>query len=343
MTSVDEQAYLEHFEHFLIEEAGPNAGAMDRDGDVLRAGFEGFKREQGHLVQMPAKYGGRPLSPPAFAIFRMLLARYAGALSFLQAQHQVAVSWLARAPDHASSQQAFHAILNSGLAMGIGFLSPRHQAFEIRRTEDGYVLSGEIPWVTGFGFLEQVVTSFEHEGERHFCVLPFRSSVSGGGRLTYSDPVRLVVFDSLNTVRANLHEWPVVRDDVFLSLSGAAMAARERHNSVYTFAGGCQALRDLVGQLDQIPEGMALERDRLTERLNAYVEAIMVEGGSPSLLRAEGARLGQGWSALARWAYGGKSLLRDHPVNRLAREIWQYGVTAPRPDDLEAFYPSNPQ
>ena len=94
-----------------------------------------------------------------------------------------------------------------------------------------------------------------------------------------------------------------------------------------------------MGELDHLPEGMALERDRLTVDLKAYVAAIMNEGGSPSLLRAEGARLGQRWSDLARWSYGGKALLRDHPVNRLAREIWQYGVTAPRPEDLAAFYP----
>ena len=342
MNSADEQAYLENFERFLIEEAAPKAGAMDRDGDVLRAAFEGFKQKQGLLVQMPAAYGGRPLSAPGFATFRMLLARYAGALSFLQAQHQVAVSWLVRAPGHHRPRQALDEISNAGLTLGIGFLSPRHQAFEIKRSGDVYVLSGEVPWVTGFGYLEQVVTSFEHDGERHFCVLPFHACERGDGRLSYSDPVRLVVFDALNTVRATLHEWPISRDEVFLSVSTAATAVRERHNSVYTFAGGCQALRDLVEQLEGIPDGMALERDRLTERLNAYVQAIMVEGGSPSLLRAEGARLGQRWSALARWAYGGKSLLRDHPVNRLAREIWQYGVTAPRPDDLEAFYPSVP-
>ena len=57
-------------------------------------------------------------------------------------------------------------------------------------------------------------------------------------------------------------------------------------------------------------------------------------------LRAEAADLAQDWSSLARWAYGGKALLQDHPVNRLARESWQYGVTALRPADLEAIYPS---
>lgn len=66
---------------------------------------------------------------------------------------------------------------------------------------------------------------------------------------------------------------------------------------------------------------------------------IMVAGGSPAALRAEAARLAQGWSALARWAYGGKALLLDHPVNRLSREIWQYGVAGLRPADLEMIYP----
>ncbi|MFT7602396.1 MAG: hypothetical protein ACI8TP_005365 [Acidimicrobiales bacterium] len=86
---------------------------------------------------------------------------------------------------------------------------------------------------------------------------------------------------------------------------------------------------------------MQTEYHKLAERLDRYTAAITVDGGSPSELRAEAAELAQDWSSLARWAYGGKALLQDHPVNRLARESWQYGVTALRPADLEAIYPSS--
>ena len=108
---------------------------------------------------------------------------------------------------------------------------------------------GELPWVTGSGFLQRVVTSFEHGAQRHFCVLPFHSCRRADGQLSYSEPMSLIVFDALNTVRATLHRWPVPRQQVFLSLPQTALQAPERHNSVYTFAGACQALRDQVGEL----------------------------------------------------------------------------------------------
>ena len=110
MMTSDEERFLERFERFLIDEIAPDAAAMDRDGSALTSGFERFKREHGLLLQMPVAQGGRLLSPPAFAVFRMQLARYAGALSFLQAQHQVAVSWLARASDPTSVQAVFDEI-----------------------------------------------------------------------------------------------------------------------------------------------------------------------------------------------------------------------------------------
>ncbi len=84
---------------------------------------------------------------------------------------------------------------------------------------------------------------------------------------------------------------------------------------------------------------MQLEAQHLGQRLDRYLESVLADGGSPAALRAEGAQLAQDWSALARWTYGGKALLLDHPVNRLSREVWQYGVAGLKPGDLDVIYP----
>ena len=127
---------------------------------------------------------------------------------------------------------------------------------------------------------------------------------------------------------------------LFLSLPLHTKQAPERHNSVYTLAGAARGLQDLVCQLTNLPDAMQRECRRLQQRLQAYMDNIMQAGGSPSALRAEGARIARDWAALAQWAYGGKALLLDHPVNRLSREIWQYGVAGLRPADLAFIYPS---
>jgi len=337
----DDQGFLEEFERFLIERVAPRAAEMDREPEVLHSIFEEFKQQGGLTIRMPVDIGGRMLSDRSYAAFRILLARYGGALSFLQAQHQVAVTWLTRAPSQDDMGSMYQRVLEDGIALGIGFLSPRHRALEIEHDGAGFTLSGQLPWVTGHGFLQHVVTSFEHEGKRHFTLLPFRDCTRESGQLSFSEPVSLIVFNALNTVQARLDRWPVPHDQIFLSRPVDAQQEPERHNSVYTLAGACRGLQDLVHQLPHLPDGMQREYDRLTDGLERYEAAIMVAGGSPSELRAVAARLAHDWSALARWSYGGKALLVDHPVNRLARESWQYGVTALRPADLEAVYPAS--
>jgi hypothetical protein len=341
MTTTDEQTFLEQFDRFLIQRVAPKAAEMDREPDILRNIFEEFKQQRGLTIRMPDVEGGCVLSEPGFATFRIQLARYGGALSFLQAQHQVAVTWLTRSPQQDHVRPLYQDIVQDGMALGIGFLSPRHRAFDVKQDGSTYILSGEIPWVTGYGFLQHVVTSFQQADQRHFLLLPFHACTQGSGHVSYSEPLQLIVFNALNTVRAHLDNWPVPQDQIFLSLPVHSQQEPERHNSVYTLAGACRGLQDLVHQLPNLPDGMQSECHRLTQQLDRYIETILVAGGSPAVLRAEAARLAQGWSALAHWAYGGKALLLDHPVNRLAREIWQYGVAGLRPADLEVIYPSS--
>lgn len=339
--STNNDDFLDSFQRFLVERVAPNAGEMDRDSDVLRAVFKEFKQQGGLNLRVPVSEGGRMLSERDYADYRIQLARYAGSLSFLQAQHQVAVTWLSRSPDQEVIRSRCQRIVEDGMALGIGFLSPRHPAFEIKHQDDAYILSGDIPWVTGHGFLQQVVTSFEDNGQRHFTLLPFQTTSADGGMISYSDPVPLIVFNALNTVRAHLENWLVPHDKVFLSVPLDPQQVPERHNSVFTLAGACRGLQDQVMQLPNLPAGIQAESHRLAERLDQYTAAIMIDGGSPSLLRAEAVELAQDWSSLARWAYGGKALLQDHPVNRLSRESWQYGVTGLRSGDLEAIYPGS--
>ncbi len=183
-----------------------------------------------------------------------------------------------------------------------------------------------------------LVTSFQHDGYRHFVILPFRNCSQDASRLSYSEPLTLIVFNALNTVRAMLDSWQLHEDDIFLSLPLDVAARPERHNSVYTLAGASKGLQDLVRDLPDLSGGMQAEAQRLSQRLDGYLEKLMTDADTPAALRAEGAQLAQDWAALARWLYGGKALLLDHPVNRLSREVWQYCIAGLKPDDLDAVY-----
>ena len=334
-----ESTFLAQFSNFLSEHVAPLASRMDRDPETLNRIFEAFKAQSGLGIRIPSQEGGTFLSDRGFADYRIELARHCGALSFLQAQHQVAVTWLSKSPEPDKVRPLYQQILKAGVALGIGFLSPRHTSFEVKKEGRCYTLSGDIPWVTGHQFLQHVVTSFQHDGHRHFTILPFCDCSRDASRLSYSEPLHLIVFNALNTVRATLDNWQVHEDDIFLSLPVDTDAAPERHNSVYTLAGASKGLQDLVCHVPDLSGGMQAEAQHLSQRLDRYIENMMTETASPAALRAEGAQLAQDWSALARWLYGGKALLLDHPVNRLSREVWQYCIAGLKPGDLDAIYP----
>ena len=159
-----ESAFLTQFSNFLSEHVAPLASQMDRDPDTLNHVFEAFKAQSGLTIRIPSQEGGTFLSDCGFASYRIELARYCGSLSFLQAQHQVAVTWLSKSTEPDKVRPLYQQILQEGVALGIGFLSPRHKSFEVKKENRHYILSGDIPWITGHGFL--------HHGRvrrRHCC------------------------------------------------------------------------------------------------------------------------------------------------------------------------------
>jgi hypothetical protein len=61
----------------------------------------------------------------------------------------------------------------------------------------------------------------------------------------------------------------------------------------------------------------------------------------PFKLRAEGQRLAERCLNFTRMVSGAESLLTNHPINRLAREIWQYSIAGYSENQLEAYLNSH--
>jgi hypothetical protein len=101
------------------------------------------------------------------------------------------------------------------------------------------------------------------------------------------------VFNALNTVQAHLENWQVPLEQIFLSLPLHTTQEPERHNSVYTLAGVSQGFQDLMRGLENVPDGMQRALQGLEHQLDSSIGKIMVAGGSPAALRAQGARLAQ--------------------------------------------------
>jgi len=79
---------LQQIESYLKQSVYPHANQIDRCSKSLEAAFNGLG-ELGVLgLRVPQRWGGPQLDAETFNLFQELIARYSGALAFLQTQHQ---------------------------------------------------------------------------------------------------------------------------------------------------------------------------------------------------------------------------------------------------------------
>ena len=327
---------------FLEADVKPIAHRLDIDSESLRACFTAFQQTPALALQIPKEYGGHDVAATTFATYRILLAQYSGALSFLQAQHQVAVSRLLQCEEPTKRQQHLKAISAEQQTWGIGFIPPRRPAFSVSPAPDGFVLNGTIPWITGWTYLQQAVSAFLHEQHRYVFALPLQTIARNNSSITLSAPISVCVFNALNTVQATLDNWLVTTDDILYVEPVTDNTVSERHNSVYTLTGAAVALLQLVDTVPTLAPSLAQEKGRLQAQLDALHQTVVAPEDSstqsPRALRIQASQLAERCAALARWVYGGRALVSDHPVNRLSREVWQYNIAGLSPDDLADVY-----
>ena len=77
---------------FFRDEVQPNAYAIDHEPKAMLIAFSGLKERGLLALKRPAEFGGPAVSESDFRRFQEEIARYSGALAFLQTQHQSAVS-----------------------------------------------------------------------------------------------------------------------------------------------------------------------------------------------------------------------------------------------------------
>src|SRR5690348_1443399 len=87
---------LQTADAYFREEVAPNAAHIDLHPEAVRTALHGLCTRNLMALRRPDRYGGPALSEPSFRQFQERMARYSGSLSFLQTQHQSAVSMLAR-------------------------------------------------------------------------------------------------------------------------------------------------------------------------------------------------------------------------------------------------------
>jgi alkylation response protein AidB-like acyl-CoA dehydrogenase len=82
-------------------------------------------------------------------------------------------------------------------------------------TKNGYRLSGEVPWVTGFGFFQAfIVAAISPDEGTIFGIIPFLNYQENSGEISLGEIMPMVAMTSTNTVIITLKDWFLPEENV---------------------------------------------------------------------------------------------------------------------------------
>ena len=213
------------------------------------------------------------------------------------------------------------------------------------RTDSGYLLDGEVPWITGWSFYpEFLVGATLESGEAVFGIVP----LSDGPGIAVSPPMRLAAMESAMTVSAKFSSHPLPDSDVAFVKPGDWIANSDMINIALQghFAIGCaQAGLDVLSAAAEKRRAAFLfdALEKLTAELveckiqttNAQVGADVVTDARLAV-RAWAIDLSVRCAHAAVTASSGAANSLSHPAQRVYREALVYTVSAQTAPIMEA-------
>ncbi|MGC1215901.1 MAG: acyl-CoA dehydrogenase family protein, partial [Phormidesmis sp.] len=131
----------------LMSAVKPEANRLDHDSPALFNAFYALGKRGWLIPKAPERWQGLGLSGLDYQQFQRTVARYSGALAFLQTQHQSAASLLLASENEALQQQYLPGMATGAQRLGVGFsqLRRRPAPLTARAVAGGYRLNGQVP------------------------------------------------------------------------------------------------------------------------------------------------------------------------------------------------------
>lgn len=340
--------FLEQAEEFVRRVIAPQAMQIDQSSESL---FQALYElgSQGLLgLRVHQEWGGQELDELTFRQFQELVSRYSGALAFLQTQHQSAASLIARSTNTVLKEKYLPHLSSGKMLIGIGFSHLRRQnppPVQAIQTDLGYEITGEVPWVTGYGCFQRFIVGAQlADGRAVFGLVPL-ATVSHGGMITCSQALPLAAMGSTQTVKVRLNRWQLSQTAVVVMRPPDWIHINDQKNSLHHsfFALGCaQAGLDILSS-EKLPDFVDPVRQLLDQELQLCRRAIYQEQETPELvvpkrlqLRAWAIELANRCAHAAVISGRGGANLMNHPAQRVYREALAFSVFGQTTDVMEA-------
>jgi Acyl-CoA dehydrogenase, N-terminal domain len=373
------QDILDSAESYLKECVAPRAEIIDSDSEALKTALLGLENRSLLALRVPQKWGGADIPPELFYEYQELTARYSGALSFLQTQHHSATAMIASSDNEMLKDRYLRAIAQKELRLGVGFSHLRRSgnpAVTATPVKDGYLLSGNVPWITGFGLFEKfIVAAVLPDNRAVFGLLPFANierefgnaksvmevvhpTIRDGqdahptihlellsGKIAVSEIMPLIAMNSTNTVTASLNNW-LLQESEIISIKPVGWIAENDSKNILNFVPvtfGCiRAGLDVIAAAAIVKDSPAIvaagtKLELKLDRLKQHFLQSQHSSKAEQLaLRAAAIDLAVRCGHAAVVVSSGAANGALHPAGRVYREALVYTVSGQTKDVMAA-------
>lgn len=336
---------LEIAESYLRSEIAPQSAAIDRDPAVLRWAIQGLADRSLLALKLTE-------SEETFRRFQEMVARYSGALAFLQTQHQSASGAIVASENLLLKEVYVPGLATGDRLLGVGFSHLRHfgePPIKALPVDGGYQFSGDLRWATGFGlFPELILAAVLPDGRAVFAIVPFTNATQpNGGEINFSQPMKLAAMQSTNTVSGEIHEWFVPQEYIVGIQPSNWIQDNDRKKVLMFsfFALGCaRAGLDIIHNiaiakpLPIIQETFNVLNQKLTTCRSAIFQAFQAQPNYEASLklRAEAIALANRCTHAAVTVSSGAANYGHHPAQRVYREALMFTVFGQTTDVMKA-------
>ncbi|WP_211173065.1 cyclase family protein, partial [Brasilonema bromeliae] len=349
----DNHFLLDTAKSYLLKEIVPQANEIDGDPNRLFQALRGLGELDLLALKVPRHWGGKEVNEQTYGSFQELVARYSGALAFLQTQHQSAAGMLVASSNSSLQERYLPRMGNGQVLLGVGFSQLRREGDPLSvatPVAGGYQLNGVVPWVTGWEFFSEfIIAATLPDGRAVFGIVPLlETHQDSGGTLTLSPPAQLAAMTSANTVTATLKNWFLPTESVVFIKPAGWIHENDKKNVLgATFlATGCAlAGLDIVESVVSRKPLPFIQKafDSLQQELNNCRNAVREAQNNSSLelverlqLRAWAIDLAGRIAHAAVTVSSGAAIYSHHNAQRVYREALVFTVTGQTRAVMEA-------
>lgn len=350
----DRQTLLEEAESYLRESVAPKASEIDSDRAVLKQVLKQMGDRSLLALRVPKVWGGMEVSNETFRNFQVLVARYSGALAFLQIQHQAATGFISYSENESLKQLYLPQISKGEIFVGFGGSQLRRKGEPLIKAfpvEGGYQIEGKVPWITGFDFFKDfIVGALLPDSRAIYGIVPFTQTYQeAGGTLSFSEPMQLCAMQSTNTVSATFTNWFLPEENVvFVAKKAGTIHESDKKSVLFPgfLALGCaRAGLDIVEtaaktkQMDFLYNAFESLNDEFSRCQTAMMDETAVKSQSFEenlQLRVWAINLAQRCAQAAVTVSSGAANYKHHGAQRIYREALMFTVSGQTTEIMEA-------